>query len=167
MKVRIAGFNRSSIVDGIGMRYTLFMQGCKHNCKGCQNPSTHDLNGGVEIDTDLIINDIKKSEYYDGITLSGGDPFFQLEAAKEIAKQVKELGKTVWVYTGFTIEQILKDDKLKSLLEYTDVLVDGKFDINKRTLNKRFVGSSNQRIIDIKKTLDTNEIIEFRGDTNE
>lgn len=161
MKVRLAGLNRSSIVDGAGMRYTVFMQGCKHNCKGCHNPQTHDLNGGTEVDTEVIIEDIKKSTYYSGVTLSGGDPFFQIDAAKEIAKKVKELGLNVWCYTGFTFEQIIKDENKRSLLEYIDVLVDGRFEIEEATYDKTFVGSRNQRIIDVKKTLKTNKIIEI------
>ena len=155
MKFRLAGVNKSSIVDGKGVRYTVYMQGCKHNCVGCHNPETHSMEGGTVVDTDDIIKELKIKKYTSGITLSGGDPFFQPEAAVELAKEAHKIGKNVWCYTGFTIEEIVDrgTDKQKELLRNIDILVDGRFDINKKSLNDAFKGSSNQRIIDIKATL--------------
>lgn len=157
MKFRLAGVNRNSIVDGKGVRYTVYMQGCKHNCKGCHNPETHSMDGGTLVDTDEIIQDIKNKKYISGITLSGGDPFFQPEAATELAKETHNIGKNVWCYTGFTIEDILNrgTDKQKELLRNVDVLVDGRFDISRKSLTEAFKGSSNQRIIDVKSTIET------------
>lgn len=161
MDIRIAGFNDNSIVDGIGVRYTVYLQGCKHNCNGCHNPETHDFNGGVLMNTQDIVSDFSKYKWFDGITLSGGDPFFQPVAAKELADKTHELNKTVWCYTGYTIEQIMNTgtEEMKSLLNSIDILVDGKFDLSKKTLNKRFIGSSNQRIIDVKQTMSTGNIV--------
>lgn len=163
MKCRIAGINRNSIVDGKGIRMTVFMQGCSHNCKGCQNPDTHDFNGGYEADTDEIIDNLKKCKYHQGITLSGGDPFFQPIAATQLANGAHEIGKNVWCYTGYKIEEILEHgtpDQLK-LLESVDVLVDGKFIESCKTLNKTFAGSTNQRIIDVKQTLAEGKPVEL------
>lgn len=161
MLVRVAGFNKDSIVDGKGVRYTVFMQGCKHKCPGCQNPDTHDINGGEEMDTDDIIKDIGKHKYHKGITLSGGDPFFQPKAAKELANKTHELGKDVWCYTGFTFEEIMNSNNqdMIALLKSIDILVDGKFIQGCKTLNMAFRGSSNQRLINVPKTLELGEIV--------
>ena len=159
--VRIAGFNKNSIVDGKGLRYTVYVQGCKHNCKGCHNPDTHDFNGGTEMLIEDIVSDIAKYKYHKGVTLSGGDPFFQPIAAKSIADAVHALGKDVWCYTGYTIEEILKSndtDKI-DLLKSVDVLVDGRFIQEQRTLDGYFKGSSNQRLIRVKDTLEHGEIV--------
>lgn len=159
--IRIAGFNKNSIVDGKGIRYTVYVQGCSHNCKGCHNPETHDFNGGTEIPIENIVSDIKKNKYLKGVTLSGGDPFFQPIAAKEIADRVHALGKDVWCYTGYTLEEILdSNDKDKiALLKSIDILVDGRFIQSQKTLTESFRGSSNQRLIRVKETLERNEIV--------
>ena len=161
MLARVAGLNKMSIVDGKGVRYTVFMQGCKHNCPGCQNPKTHSFSGGSRVNTEEIIREIKERGYYRGITLSGGDPFFQPKEAKELADMVHELGKDVWCYTGFTFEEIMesKDSDMIALLKSVDVLVDGKFIQEQKTLEKAFRGSSNQRLINIPKTLEQGEIV--------
>lgn len=161
MKLRVAGFERESVVDGLGIRYVVFTQGCKHNCAGCHNPETHSFKDGTLIETSDIIDDFKKFKWHKGITLSGGDPFFQPLASKEIADAVHRLGKDVWCYTGFTIEDILngKDKDRKSLLESVDVLVDGRFELNKRTLDLAFRGSANQRVINVKETLKNKSIV--------
>ena len=158
MKIRLASDKllTDSIVDGEGLRAVLWTQGCSHNCKGCHNPETHSFEKGVLVDVEDVKSFIKELVLQDGITLSGGDPFFQPEAIKEIAKFAKELGLTVWAYTGFTFEELIKYDKTKDALKYIDVLVDGKFEIENRTLSLKFRGSTNQRIIDVKRSLKDN-----------
>ncbi len=153
MNLRIAGIVEESIVDGPGIRLVVFTQGCKHNCLGCHNPETHSFNGGKIIDIDSIIEMVKSNPLLDGITLSGGEPFEQVKACSYLAKKIKELGLSVVTYTGYTFEEILKNEDLRELLLYTDILIDGKFDITKKSLNLQFRGSANQRIIDIKKYL--------------
>lgn len=154
MRIRIAGTASDSIVDGSGLRYTIFTQGCFHNCPGCHNPETHDLNGGKEMDTAEIIAEFKKNPLLSGITLSGGEPFLQAEACLEIAKAAHAIGKDVWAYTGYTLEELrsLGDEHILALLDEVDVLVDGKFHMEERSLELRFRGSKNQRLIDMKKT---------------
>lgn len=153
MKLRVAGIIEESIVDGPGIRLVVFTQGCKHNCIGCHNPETHSFTGGKLIDIDSIVHMVKSNPLLDGITLSGGEPFEQVKECAILAKKVKELGLSVVTYTGYTFEEILKDRNLRELLKYTDILIDGKFDIRKKSLILKFRGSTNQRIIDVKKYL--------------
>ena len=137
MKIRLADANilTDSIVDGEGLRAVIWAQGCSHNCKGCHNPETHSFDKGVLLEVDELKQMIKDLTLQDGITLSGGDPFFQAEAMAEIAKYAKELGLNVWAYTGFLFEDLLKNEKTKNLLNYIDVLVDGKFVLENKILN--------------------------------
>ena len=134
MKVRLAGNIQSdSIVDGSGIRTVVWFQGCKHHCKECHNPETWNPNGGFEVDLEDIKEQIKNLKYQTGITLSGGDPFFQPEAALEIAKFAHSSGLNVWGYTGFTYEELIQNDDAKNeLLRELDVLVDGRFEIDKK-----------------------------------
>ena len=157
MLIRIAGLVPESFVDGDGIRFAIFMQGCQRNCAGCHNPETHDLNGGRLIDTTEIISAIKKNPLLNGITLTGGEPFLQIAAADELARAAKNLGLNVWCYTGFTFEKLPPD--AEPLLKNIDVLIDGEFIESLRDLELQFRGSSNQRIIDIKKTREQNKIV--------
>lgn len=164
MKIRLSSkIQPDSIVDGEGIRTVIWTQGCSHNCEGCHNPQTHDFKGGFEIEVEDLLKEIDKLEYQDGITLSGGDPLFQIEPCIEIVKYVKNKGLSVWVYTGFIFEDLLEKQKnnklLKELLSYIDVIIDGKFDITKKSLNCKFRGSENQRIIDVQKSIKTNKVI--------
>ncbi len=160
MVVRLAAdIQPDSILDGSGIRTVIWFQGCLHNCKGCQNPETHDMNGGMVVDIDEIKMKLKNLKYQSGITLSGGDPFFQPEAALEIAKFAKSIGLNVWAYTGFTYEALLSDKSRLDLLKYVDVLVDGKFMIDKKSLNCKFRGSTNQRLIDVKKSMEAGGVV--------
>jgi len=152
LKIRIAGIVEESIVDGTGIRYAIFMQGCLRHCKGCQNPGTHDINGGRIVDTSELIDAIKKNPLLAGITLTGGEPLLQLDAAIELARETKKLGLNVWCYTGYTFEEI--PDAARELLKYVDVLVDGPFVEELKDLELDFRGSSNQRIIDLNKLRD-------------
>lgn len=147
MDIRIAGIVPESIVDGDGIRYAIFMQGCKLHCEGCHNPATHALDGGKIIDTAEIIAAIKRNPLLAGITLTGGEPLLQIPAATEIAKTAKNLGLNVWCYTGFKFEEIPSD--AWELLNFVDVLVDGPFILAQRDLELDFRGSRNQRIINL------------------
>ncbi|MEG1312490.1 MAG: anaerobic ribonucleoside-triphosphate reductase activating protein [Romboutsia sp.] len=165
MKIRISSPTTfDSIVDGPGLRMVIWTQGCIHNCKDCHNPQTHDLYGGYEIDTKEIISKIKSLRLQKGITLSGGEPFLQPEALEKIAKEAKENGLDVWAYTGFTFEQLLDKQndtyfKNLNLLKQVDILVDGKFILNRKDISLRFRGSSNQRIINVQNSLKYKQII--------
>lgn len=164
MKIRLANEDilTDSIVDGEGLRAVIWTQGCSHNCKGCHNPETHDFTKGILKDVEEIKHEIKSLTLQDGITLSGGDPFFQIEASKELAKYAKGIGLSVWVYTGFTFEELLKKEKAKEFLKYIDVLVDGKFEIENKSLNIKFRGSTNQRIINVQRSLKTGKTVQIR-----
>ncbi len=161
MKVRLAGkIQPDSIVDGAGIRTVIWFQGCLHNCPFCHNPETHDLNGGCESTLEDIIKEIASLKYQNGITLSGGDPFFQPEAALEIAKFAHSIGLNVWAYTGFLYEALISGTKeRRKLLENIDVLVDGKFEIANKSLDCKFRGSTNQRLIDVAKSLKEGKVV--------
>lgn len=139
-KLRIAGVLPVSFVNGEGIRYVVFTQGCGHHCPGCQNPDTWDFNGGHEVDVALIAAEYKKHRLLDGITISGGDPFFQKQACVELLKLLP--GVNVWIYTGFEYEEIQHTE----LAKMADVLVTGPF-IKELACEGKMYGSSNQRII--------------------
>ncbi|HHV26307.1 anaerobic ribonucleoside-triphosphate reductase activating protein [Anaerosalibacter bizertensis] len=161
--IKVAGIVKESIVDGPGIRLVVFGQGCKHHCPGCHNPESHSFEGGELMEIDSIMELVKENPLLDGVTLSGGDPFEQSESFAILAKKVKELGLNIITYTGYTYEEILDNIDLipgwKKLLYSTDILVDGKFEIDKKSLMLKFKGSSNQRIIDVNKSLKTEKII--------
>ena len=147
MNVRIQDILFETTADGEGLRTSIYFQGCRRHCKGCHNPQTWDMNGGYEVTTDYLFDLVVDDEFAD-VTFSGGDCFFQIDAALELAKRIKEeTNKTLWVYTGYLLEDIMKDESLKRLLPYIDVLVEGPFIEELKTTEFPFVGSSNQRII--------------------
>jgi anaerobic ribonucleoside-triphosphate reductase activating protein len=150
MVVRIQDVLFETMADGEGLRTSIYFQGCKHHCKGCHNPQTWDMNGGHEVEIDYLLDLIKDDDFAD-VTFSGGDCFYQIDAAVELARRIKEeTNKTLWVYTGFLYEDILKDESLSKLLPYIDVLVDGPFMEEHKTTEIPFVGSSNQRVLKLK-----------------
>lgn len=160
MKIRLASDLQSdSIVDGEGIRTVIWTQGCSHNCPGCHNVGTHDFKGGFLADTDDINKELSLLKAQTGITFSGGDPLFQVEACTEIAKYAKEIGLDIWCYTGFTFEDLIRSEKNVDFLKYVDVLVDGKFIMAERSLNVDFRGSRNQRIIDVPASLEAGEVV--------
>lgn len=159
MKVRLAGVTHDSIVDGEGLRMTVFVQGCPHGCPGCHNPATHDFGGGKEGDTDVLLKELKENVLEQGITLSGGEPFCQCAAMTELARGAHAIGRDVWAYTGYYYEQILADETKKALLKECDVLVDGRYVETMRTLALPFRGSANQRIIDVRRSLAEGKVI--------
>lgn len=158
-KIRIMDFVYSSAVDGTGFRDVLFVNYCPHHCEGCHNPESWDKANGHDITIEEAFENLTKSEITN-VTFSGGEPFEQAEALATLAKMLKEKGKTIWVYSGYTFEQLIKDPVKLKLLELCDVLVDGKFEINNKGLNMRFKGSYNQRILDVKKSLEANNPID-------
>lgn len=164
MKIRLAGIVNDSIVDGPGLRMTIFTQGCPHHCPGCHNPQSHDFKGGEDRDTDDILKMVSENPLLDGITLSGGEPFAQPEACLELAKGAHKMGLNVWSYSGYTFEQLLeRSDACRELLRNIDVLVDGPFKIELRTLEALFRGSSNQRILDVPLSLKEGKAVWAQG----
>ena len=159
MKIRIANVIEESFVDGEGIRFTIFVQGCPHHCKGCHNPGTHDFNGGRIVDTDELILKFSRAKLINGITLTGGEPVCQISAVTELAKAAKGNNLNVWCYTGYTYEELLNATENKNFLNYVDVLVDGPFIESQRDLTMPFCGSKNQRLIDIPKTLKQEKIV--------
>ena len=152
MKFRLADYLSESITDGTGFRAVVFCQGCLRACPGCQNPQTHDPMGGKEADTEEIIKKIMADPYLDGVTLSGGEPFLQPEPAAVISEAVKAGGKNVWAFTGYTYEELQKGVEegrkdWERLLKTIDVLVDGPFLLAEKSLELKFRGSRNQRIL--------------------
>lgn len=166
MKVQIAGIVKESVTDGSGLRTTVFFQGCDHHCPGCHNPHTWAFDGGYLIEIEELIAQIPFSPLLKGITLSGGDPIYQPEAAAAIARECKRRDKDVWIYTGFTWEQLLSESKpgCMELLNSCDVLVDGPYVQSLACFNLPFRGSSNQRLIDVTESLRTGTISEIQID---
>lgn len=156
-KLRLAGVIKESIVDGPGIRLTVFTQGCPHNCKGCQNPQTHDSSGGYDSSTDNIIAAITQNPMLQGVTLSGGEPFQQAAPLAVLAKKVHAMGLNVMTYSGYTFEQLLAGANNKNawldLLRETDILVDGKFILEEKSLMLHFRGSKNQRVLNVPQSL--------------
>ena len=160
--IRIAGVVRESIVDGPGFRFTVFCQGCPHNCEGCHNQATHDFSGGYDCDISRILEAIDKNPLLDGVTFSGGEPMCQAEAFCSLAAKVKKRNLNIVTYTGYTYEELLimseKDIWIKKLLDLTDILIDGRFILSQRDLTLLFRGSRNQRVIDMNLTRNSGKL---------
>ena len=156
-ELMLAGVMDESIVDGPGIRYVVFVQGCPHRCEGCHNPQTHDFSGGQTADIPKILEEIDGDPMISGVTFSGGEPFCQAEQLCRLADEVKRRGKDLMIYSGYTYEELVdaaeNDKGVKHLLETADRLVDGPFILSERDLELPFRGSRNQRYIDMKKTL--------------
>lgn len=165
MNMRIGGVAKQSIVDGKGLRLTVFAQGCPHACAGCHNPGTHDFAGGYACEIDIILKELDKNPLLQGVTFSGGEPLCQVPAFLELARGVKARGKDIWCYTGYTLERLLEmaetDPALAELLPLVDVLVDGPFVRARRNLAMPFRGSENQRILDLPRTLSCGQAVEL------
>ena len=169
MKIRLAAdLQTDSIVDGLGIRTVVWTQGCSHNCPFCHNPGTHDFNGGELVDLEEVMEAFENLSGQDGVTFSGGDPMFQPKQCAILAKKTHELGMNVWAYTGFTFEELLKSNN-KDILEFLnniDVLIDGKFEIEKKSMDLEFRGSSNQRIIDVPRSLENHKVVLYNLNNN-
>ncbi len=166
-RLRVANITTDSIVDGQGLRLVVFTQGCKRRCKGCHNPETHDLYGGYFMSTKRIMNLLLTDPLQIGITFSGGEPFLQPKPCAEIAQFAHLKEKDVWCYTGFLYEDLLKNGKDYSperfnFLKEIDVLVDGEFKEEEKSLNLKFKGSKNQRIIDVKKSFEAKKTVLYK-----
>ena len=167
--MRLAGIEDNSIVDGPGIRMAIFISGCNHHCKNCHNPQTWDFNYGRLFDEGVqleVFDQIESNDLLDGITLTGGDPFY---SSKELIPFVKEFksrfpNKDIWAYTGFTWEDLIKDSSRKELASLCDVVVDGPFLIEKKDYSQSFRGSFNQRFIDAKASLEKGEVVEIEED---
>lgn len=150
VKIRVADILFETMTDGSGLRTSIYSQGCLHHCPGCHNPQTWDFEGGKEYDVEELF-DIILMEPLSDVTFSGGDPMFQVEAFTQLAKLIKnKTNKTIWCYTGYTYDFIKESPKLRQILPFLDVLVDGPFILEKRDTDLKFRGSSNQRIIHLK-----------------
>ncbi len=161
MKIQVAGIIRESIVDGPGLRYVVFCQGCHQRCEGCHNEKTQPLDGGEWKDTADIFAEMQKDPLLAGLTLSGGEPFLQTEALCELAERARGRGLSVWAYSGYTWEELLDgaDPAWRALLDRIDVLVDGPYEKDKATYGLRFRGSANQRLIDVPKSLERGDVV--------
>lgn len=149
--IRVLDIMPGTTVDGPGLRTSIYVAGCKHHCNGCHNPQSWDFAGGVPMTIDEIMARVKEEDF--NVTLSGGDPLWQVEKILPLAKAVKEAGYTLWCYTGFTWEEIIASERLSAVLPWVDVIVEGQFVAELRDVTLRFRGSSNQRIIDVPKSL--------------
>ncbi len=152
-QLRLAGVIPESIVDGPGIRYALFVQGCPHHCPGCHNPQTHDFEGGQLTTVENARADILKRPYVKALTLSGGEPFCQAESLAELVAPLKEKGFHLMCYSGYTFEQLLALPGAMPLLELLDLLVDGPFAEAQKDIGLRFRGSTNQRVLDVPASL--------------
>ncbi|MBS5001460.1 anaerobic ribonucleoside-triphosphate reductase activating protein [Holdemania filiformis] len=150
-----------SIVDGEGLRAVVWTQGCPHGCPGCHNPQTHAFDGGTSVASESILEQLKAHFYLDGVTFSGGEPMAQAAACGELAQAVHHLGMNVWCYTGYTWEALMEaqDPDQRMFLEQIDVLIDGPFLLAQKSLNLRFRGSANQRLIDVQASLKAQRVV--------
>ena len=147
LKITIMDVVEQTMADGPGLRTAIYCAGCEHHCPGCHNPQSWNRANGHDVTVDELLEIIKADEF-SNVTFSGGDPFYQVEAFTELARRIKsETNKTIWCWTGFTIEEIRADEHLAQLLPYLDVLVDGPFILEQRDTQLLFRGSPNQRII--------------------
>lgn len=164
--LRIAGVVRESIVDGKGIRFTIFCQGCPHHCPGCHNPQTHAFEGGSLLTIEQIAAEVAKDPLLQGVTFSGGEPFCQAGAFAALAELVHGLpgGLDVTCYSGWTYEQLVQkaetEPETRALLEQVDFLIDGPFILAQRDLTLQFRGSRNQRFLDMKRTRETGKPVE-------
>ncbi|MDY8021105.1 anaerobic ribonucleoside-triphosphate reductase activating protein [Paenibacillus polymyxa] len=163
----IADYKRFDVINGTGLRHSLFVSGCTHHCKGCFNASAWNSQYGIECTDELenkIINDLK-IDYVKiaGLSVLGGEPFQNIDGLLPLLKRVKNecKDKTVWIWSGYTFEEILKDSSKKDMLSLCDVLIDGKFELDKKDLTLKWRGSSNQRVIDVQKSLELQMSILF------
>lgn len=162
MKLKIGGFLDNSLVNGDGIRAVIFVSGCMHNCESCQNEFMQDFNYGEDTSMDDIVQKIRKNmPIIKGVTFSGGEPFESAAALSKLSERVKDLGLSIWCYSGYTYEEIISsgDSGKLRLLRFIDVLIDGKFDEALMEGASKYTGSSNQRIIDVGKSILADEIV--------
>ena len=167
-KLRISGIVSESIVDGPGIRYVIFTQGCPHHCPGCHNHQTHDFQGGRLADREEILRAVRENPLLGGVTFSGGEPFAQPEALAELAREIKSMDRHLMIYSGYTYEKLLEMGKgnpaVAELLTLADMLVDGPYIEARRDLTLQYRGSANQRVIDLKKTREKRKITLYQDE---
>lgn len=172
MEIKIAGLVDDSIVDGPGVRYSVFVQGCPHHCEGCHNPQTWDFDGGTIMTTEEIFKKIIADDMLDGVTFTGGEPFCQCRPLAELADmlRVHKPEINIMSYTGFEYEYLVEhaneENGFMELLKRLDSLVDGPFVLEKRSLELNFRGSSNQRFLDVPASLREGRAVTVRDDWN-
>lgn len=162
--IKLSGINYESFTDAEGVSCVLFVSGCRHKCTECHSPQTHDFNYGIDITDDVIktINiEIDKRPFLNALVLSGGDPMYSAKELLSVLPKIHIPHNNIWCYSGFTYEEIQKNPDMTELLKQCNCLVDGMFDINKRDITLPFCGSSNQRLIDVQKSLKENRIIRY------
>ncbi len=166
--MNIAGFYDESISNGLGWRAVLFVSGCPHHCPGCHNKEAQDFNYGKKFDEEEILEKIKNNSILKGITISGGEPLCR-ENIKDVCNFIKDVKKerknfNVWCYSGYTLDELMarKDEDTMECLNQIDVLVDGRFKENLKDPTLKFRGSSNQRILNLKDTLKTHQLVEVK-----
>lgn len=161
--IRIAGIIRESIVDGPGIRFTIFSQGCPHNCEGCHNPETHDVKGGYDCSIEKILGEIDKNPLLTGVTFSGGEPMCQPDEFLTLAQEIKKRSLDIVIFSGYTFEELQimaeSNPSIGELLLLTDYLIDGKFVLAEKDLALSFRGSKNQRYIDMNLTRKKENIV--------
>lgn len=158
-KLRVLDIVRGTTVDGPGFRTSIYLAGCGHQCPGCHNPESWDFSGGEEMSFDEIM-DVVREEDFD-VTFSGGDPMYHPEEVAALSHKIHDLGHTIWLYTGFTWEELIKSQKFLMVLQEIDVIVDGPFVESLRDTDLLFRGSSNQRIIDVKRSCTSGKVEEW------
>lgn len=146
--LRVIKIIDGTIVDGPGLRTSVYLAGCKHACYGCHNPQSWAFDAGEDMSVDAIVDHIMENDM--NVTFTGGDPLYQIDALLTLCASIKRLGKTIWCYTGFTYEEVCRDKSLCRILDWIDVMVDGPYVEHLRDISLRFRGSSNQRIIDVR-----------------
>ena len=157
----LSGIVQDSIVDGPGIRTTIFSQGCPHHCEGCHNPETWDFGCGTPMEEETIVEIVRSNPLCRGVTFSGGEPFAQSEGFAKLARLLKERGYEVASYSGYTFEELLEgSEDQKQLLQSIDILIDGPFRMEECSLELVFRGSRNQRILDIPKSLAAGKAVE-------
>ncbi len=170
MKLRLAGLQQDSIVDGPGIRFSIYVQGCPHHCAGCHNPETHDPLSGYEINVSELLEIIEQSSGIDGITISGGEPFEQAASLAALVFEVLKRELNLVIYSGFTFEELIQksfaDQNVRYLLQAGWLLIDGPFKVNEQDYNLPFRGSRNQRLVDLPRSLALNEAVEWSSEMN-
>lgn len=161
--LNLAGIVRESIVDGPGIRFAVYCQGCPHHCPGCHNPGTHAFDEGRNTDISAILKEIDKNPLLSGVTFTGGEPFCQPEGFLSLAREVKRRDLDIVIFTGYTYEELKEmaheDPATADLLALCDILIDGRYEESQRDLSLLFRGSRNQRIIDVQNTLKGEDIV--------
>lgn len=158
--IRVISIVDGTSVDGPGLRTSIYLAGCSHHCRDCHNPETWDASAGEDMAFADILARIEENDF--DVTFSGGDPLFQVERLMPLARIIHESGRNIWLYTGYTFEDVLASERLSAILPYIDVMVDGPFETSLRDISLLFRGSSNQRLIDVRRSLAAGTVVEYQ-----